>query len=229
MAFHLIFPAAGVGRRFGLDIPKQYCVIQNRTVMEWTLSVFQSVPDIFHQIIALSAEDKWANEILPAFSRLVRVDGGKERADSVSHALSFLSEIVDEDDWVMVHDIARPCIQVSDLIKLMRHCQETGHGAVLGHPVTDTIKSYRRGEAVKTVDRSTLWAVQTPQCFRLGELQQALQYCANNKILVTDEASAIEAFNGVVDVVEGDRSNIKLTHASDQALVTFYLQQQGRL
>ena len=228
MAFHLIFPAAGIGRRFGSDVPKQYCTIANQTIMAWTLSAFNNLP-VGQQLVVVSPTDDRADAALAEFPMLHRVGGGTERADSVRNALMALADLVDGQDWVLVHDVARPCVQLEDVQALISHCQSTGRGAVLGHPITDTVKWFKAGEPVSTVDRSGLWAVQTPQCFRLNDLLHALNFCQRQGLQVTDEASAMEHAGLPVDLVMGARSNIKLTHAADLNLVAFYLQEQGRL
>ncbi len=229
MSFHIVFPAAGIGRRFGLNIPKQYCEINNQTVMSITLSLFQSLPEIRTQVVALASDDKNGQAVLNEYPNIQITTGGNERSDSVVNALRFLASTESEDDWVLVHDIARPCVGLSDVWRLMNHCLKAGNGAVLGHKVTDTVKSWVSGEPVKTIDRSSLWVVQTPQCFRLGQLLNALEFCIEQRLPVTDEASAMEFKGYSVDIVEGHKSNIKLTHADDQALIEFYLKQQGRL
>lgn len=229
MSFHLVFPAAGVGRRFGSKIPKQYCTIENKTIMSWTLSVFNSIPNIEQKIIALSPDDHWADATLAQFPMVQRVAGGEERFHSVINALEALSLQASSEDWVLVHDVARPCVSISDIRALMAHCLSTGRGAVLGHPMTDTVKYYQAGSTIKTLDRSFLWAVQTPQCFQLKQLSNALKYCLQKQLVITDEASAVEQLGIPIDIVTGNQSNIKLTHASDLALVEFHLKQQGRL
>lgn len=223
MTFHVVFPAAGVGRRFGSELPKQYSLIQNKTVMEWTLRAFQSLPGLMQQVIAVQPSDEHAKSVLRSFPDVHVVDGGDERSDSVLSALTFLAQTARADDWVLVHDIARPCVKPDDILNLLSQCQRSETGGVLARRVTDTVKQVQSDGQIVTLDRTHLWTVQTPQCFRLGELSQALEYCQQNQMPVTDEASAMEAVGAQVQLVEGSGKNIKLTHPSDLALLDFYL------
>ncbi len=225
---HLVLPAAGVGQRFGLNSPKQYCEINGKTVMEWTLSAFEGIDLIDKHLIALQPDDSLAAAILDRFPKFHVVSGGTERFISVRNALRELHKTASDQDWVFVHDVARPCIRLGDILKLANYCISTGNGAVLGRPITDTIKQRIEDNSWKTVDRSTLWSVQTPQCFQLGPLLSALNVCIENNVPITDEASAIEACGGAMQVIEGSADNIKLTYAEDAALIGHYLKQQER-
>jgi 2-C-methyl-D-erythritol 4-phosphate cytidylyltransferase len=228
MTVHVVYPAAGIGKRFGSDIPKQYSEIRNKPILEWTLEVFQQSSLIQRQVIAISADDQLVNSVFKKFSALERASGGLERDQSVLNALRVLSQHASRADWVLVHDIARPCIRKSDIEKLIVHCQSTGRGAVLARPVTDTVKQQLPSGQTKTVDRTTLWTIQTPQCFQLGLLVDALTHCQRLGVVVTDESSAIEAVGLPVDIVEGSADNIKLTHSDDLSLIDHYLTMQGR-
>jgi 2-C-methyl-D-erythritol 4-phosphate cytidylyltransferase len=228
MNVHVVFPAAGVGKRFGLSIPKQYAQIQNKTVMEWTLSAFEGISSIQSHVIAVQTSDLLAIDVLSHFPHVTTVEGGNERSDSVLNAVNYLENKNSRDDWVLVHDIARPCVRESDIEKLISFCLSENIGAILGRPVTDTIKRKLDVYQHSTVERETLWSVQTPQCFRLGELLDALVYCKKEQIPVTDEASAIEAIKQPYAIIEGSSDNIKLTNSEDQFLIEHYLALQGR-
>lgn len=223
MSCHLILPAAGVGRRFGGSLPKQYCEVHGQTIMEWTLSVFDQLPLIESIVLVLAAGDQQGIDIAGKYPNVVTVTGGDERSDSVLAGLEWLVQAESEEHWVMVHDIARPCVSAEDISRLYQHCVQTGHGGVLANPVTDTVKRQISDVDVETIDRSTLWTVQTPQCFRAGELLSALNRCAQLQIPITDEASALESSGGKVQLVPGSRRNIKLTHAEDLPLIEFFL------
>ena len=226
---HLIFPAAGIGKRFGSSQPKQYADIAGKTVMEWTLDVFSNGDAFNSRVLALQEHDAIGHRIAERYANLNVCRGGEERADSVLNALQFLGLREDPEDWVLVHDIARPCIRMSDVDKLIEFCRQQNSGAVLARPITDTVKQVTDDHGgCKTIDRSLLWTVQTPQCFKLGELKDALLFCRQENRVVTDEASAIEAVNGRVHLVEGSADNIKLTHADDVFLVDHYLALQER-
>ncbi|GGX61681.1 2-C-methyl-D-erythritol 4-phosphate cytidylyltransferase [Saccharospirillum salsuginis] len=226
MTDHLLLPAAGVGRRFGHDRPKQYCTLADRTLMEWTLDLWLNVRLDGRRLLILAQSDSQGRDIARSYSNLDVAVGGEERADSVLAGLEALN--AQEQDWVLVHDIARPCVRVEDIERLLDHCHRTGRGGLLATPVSDTIKR-RDGDAVSTIDRRQLWSALTPQCFRFGELKQALASALSAGVTITDEASAMERAGFPVDLVEGARDNLKLTRPEDRALIEFYLMQQGRL
>lgn len=226
MTDHLLLPAAGIGRRFGDDQPKQYSLLAHRPVMAWTLDVWQSIPLDGRRLLILAEHDDQGHTIAREYAHLETTPGGSERADSVLAGLNALE--ARDDDWVLVHDIARPCVRVDDIERLRAHCHQTGRGGLLATPVSDTIKR-RQGDAVTTVDRSQLWSALTPQCFRFGELKQALSSALAAGQTVTDEASAMEWAGFPVDLIEGGRDNLKLTRPEDRALIEFHLIQQGRL
>jgi 2-C-methyl-D-erythritol 4-phosphate cytidylyltransferase len=223
---HQLFPAAGVGQRFGQPHPKQYTLLAGKTLLEWTLDAWNDVPFDGERLLVLSCDDERGRKLALGYPGLRCVTGGAERADSVLAGLAELE--ADADDWVMVHDIARPCVRQDDIIALLAHCRMTGQGALLARPLTDTIKRSHGGR-VSTVERSELWAAMTPQCFRYGQLRKALTFGREQAVNLTDEASAIEWLGEPVGLVVGSADNIKLTHPDDLGLVTYYLTKQGRL
>lgn len=223
---HLVFPAAGVGQRFGQPHPKQYTLLAGKTLLEWTLDAWKDVPFQGERILVLSGNDERGRALAARYPGLNCVKGGAERADSVLAGLAAMNAA--DDDWVMVHDIARPCVRRADILALLDHCQSEGRGALLARPLTDTIKRMQ-GDRVSTVDRRQLWAALTPQCFRFGRLYRALSLGLANAVSLTDEASAMEWMGDPVGLVSGSGDNIKVTHPDDLTLVAFYLQQQGRL
>jgi 2-C-methyl-D-erythritol 4-phosphate cytidylyltransferase/2-C-methyl-D-erythritol 2,4-cyclodiphosphate synthase len=220
---HLILPAAGVGQRFAAGIPKQLVRIQDKTLLEWTLTAWQAIPVSGLKVLAIAADDAVSRALAAPFGDVEVIIGGPERADTVLAALHHLSLRADPEDWVMVHDIARPCLLAEDVERLLQRCQQTQVGGILARPLTDTIKQVDSQARVSTVDRSTLWAAQTPQCFRLAELMSALQQAAELGLAITDEASAIEAMGWPLNIVSGSERNIKLTHPADAALVDYFL------
>ncbi|MEX1216295.1 2-C-methyl-D-erythritol 4-phosphate cytidylyltransferase [Saccharospirillum sp.] len=223
---HQVFPAAGTGQRFGQPHPKQYTQLAGKTLLEWTLDAWIGLPFKGERLLVLSGDDAVGQELARRYPGLRCVEGGAERADSVLAGLTAMN--VADDDWVMVHDIARPCVRQTDILALLAHCQTEGQGALLARPLTDTIKRNQAGR-VSTVDRSQLWAAMTPQCFRYGVLRKALTLGLAEAIALTDEASAMEWLAEPVGLVSGAADNIKVTHPDDLALVAFYLKQQGRL
>lgn len=228
MRYWGVIPAAGVGKRMGSDIPKQYLPLNGRTVIEETVDRLLNHPMLDGLFIALGKDDGWWNGTEYAdHPDVVRVEGGNERCFSVLNALSVLRERAAVDDWVLVHDAARPCIRRQDISKLVEILREHPVGGLLGMPVRDTMK--RTDEVsivVETVDRNNLWHAYTPQMFRLEALYQALSGALESEVLVTDEASAMEWAGHTPLMVEGHSDNIKITHPQDLQLAEFYLQQQ---
>lgn len=206
------------------DRPKQYLSLAGKTVLEHTLQQLISHPQIQKIVIALSVDDPYFGT-LPCHQEkwLERVDGGKERADSVLAGLNALGE----EKWVLVHDAARPCITHQDLDKLLSLANRGNDGGILATPVRDTMKRASQSSANRvshTESRDHLWHALTPQFFPLSELRSALQAALEQDVNITDEASAIEWQGGSVHLVEGSASNIKITHPDDLALAEFYLQ-----
>lgn len=226
MTLHLLLPAAGLGQRFGREIPKQYCTVGDKRIAEWTLELWQSITIDGRRLLVLRADDSEGRALAQYYPAVEVVSGGAERADSVLAGLRALPD--GPDDWVMVHDIARPCVRAEDIDRLWSHCRATGQGALLARPLSDTIKR-SRDSAVTTLDRRELWAAMTPQCFPVRALREAILAAARAGVSITDEASALERLDYPVGLVEGAADNIKLTRAEDLALVEFHLQQQGRL
>lgn len=226
MTLHLLLPAAGIGQRFGQPTPKQYCPIADKTVAEWTLDLWQPIAIDGRRLLILRDDDVIGQALAEQYPAWDWVVGGAERADSVLAGLDALD--AGADDWVMVHDIARPCVSAADIDRLWQQCQSTGRGAILARPLTDTIKRQQDGQ-VTSLDRRQLWAAMTPQCFPVIALRDALKAALAAGDTITDEASALERLGAPVELVEGSADNIKLTRAEDLALVEFYLRQQGRL
>ena len=222
-----VVPAAGVGKRMGAHHPKQYFTLLNKTVCEHTLLRLLSVRAIEKIIVCLSPGDSWWPELsLFDEPRILTVDGGQERCDSVLNGLHFLRNMAADQDWVMVHDVARPCVRVADIEKLMAATRDHLCGGILATPVRDTLK--RAGEhqqIAETVDRTALWHALTPQLFRVAELTHALEAALAAGVTITDEASAIEWAGGRPLLVEGHPDNIKITHPCDLSLAQSYLQQ----
>lgn len=226
-ALHAVVPAAGAGSRMKTATPKQYLQLDGMTLLERSVRVLLQVPAIESVTVALGdAADERLHQSLFADARVSAVPGGAERSDSVLAALRAVNGRAD--DWVLVHDAARPCLDIADVGRLVMHVLDTGEGAILAEPIVDTVKRVdATGRVEQTLDRRQLWRAQTPQMFRLGELQQALQQCRAAKLAVTDEASAMEQAGYPVQVVAGSPGNIKVTLPGDLALAQWHLSQQG--
>lgn len=227
--FWLIVPAAGIGQRMQAECPKQYLRIDRRFILDITLSRTLDSASFDGCMVALHPDDRWwANTEASSDSRIQTCRGGVERADSVLAALRTLAPQADADDWVLVHDAARPCLHRDDLIRLITSLQNHNVGGLLASPVADTLKKGNRAtppEVQETVDRSALWRALTPQMFRYAKLVNALELAAENAQPVTDESSAMEFSGNMPVLVEGRPDNIKVTVPADLALAGFILSQ----
>jgi 2-C-methyl-D-erythritol 4-phosphate cytidylyltransferase len=223
-----VIPAAGVGRRMGSTLPKQYLPLANRTVIECTLQRFFEAPQISGVVVALAADDPyWPSLELHPPKPLLTAPGGAERSDSVRNALDVLSIQADPDDWVLVHDAARPCLSCLDLQRLMDAVAEDPVGGILAAPVRDTLKrDDGDGRIQATEERAGLWHALTPQMFRLGLLRAALERVVAEGARVTDEAGAVERLGARPRLVEGRMDNIKITHPEDLLLAERLLEGQ---
>jgi 2-C-methyl-D-erythritol 4-phosphate cytidylyltransferase len=227
LKYWAVVPAAGSGRRMGGDIPKQYLPLQGSTVLERTLNTLFACEFIEGVVLVLSPEDGYWPEIAPQFSgkNLICVVGGDERCHSVLNAVHHLRGFAAAHDWVLVHDAARPCVRASDITELIETLADDVCGGLLGVPVADTMKRVGEdGRIEGTIDRQALWHAQTPQMFRLGLLQSAMEQAIAQDRLVTDEASAMEMAGYRPCMVRGHADNIKITVPSDLTLAEFYLQ-----
>jgi len=223
-----LVPAAGVGRRMGSDIPKQYLPLDGATVIGHTITRLCAHPLIAGVVVALSPEDGYWDQLRFGTDKpVIRVDGGAERCHSVLNGLDHLAGIAADDDWVLVHDAARPCIRGGDLDRLIEQAGAHEVGGILAVPAHDTMKrANEAGEIAHTEDRNGLWHAFTPQMFRLGALREALSAALERGDLVTDEASAMELAGRHPLLVEGHGDNIKITRPEDLALAEFFLRRQ---
>jgi 2-C-methyl-D-erythritol 4-phosphate cytidylyltransferase len=228
MTLHAVIPAAGVGSRMGADIPKQYLQLAGKTVIERTLERLLQLPGLANIVVALGEADPiWPGLEIRKDSRLHTVNGGKERADSVLNALYKLRQLADDDDWVLVHDAARPCVRLAEIDLLIETCLNRKQGGILATPVHDTMKrSDSQNRIVGTVPRENLWHACTPQLFRIGELTEAIECALDSGYPVTDEASAMERAGQQPLLVECSLANIKITRPDDLALAEFYLRSE---
>ncbi|HEU4592463.1 MAG TPA: 2-C-methyl-D-erythritol 4-phosphate cytidylyltransferase [Steroidobacteraceae bacterium] len=224
MRYFLVIPAAGSGRRFASASPKQYAPLGSSTVIEHALAPFESDPDCAGIVVALSAQDAAWPGIAARRSRLIETaEGGEQRAHSVRNALRALATRVRDDDWIMVHDAARPCFASSDLALLKRELAAHPVGGLLAMPLADTLKrALEPGSQVThvdaTLDRDGLWRAATPQVFRFGVLLRALEAALNSGRVPTDEAQAIEWSGQRPRLIAGRADNIKVTTADDLVL-----------
>lgn len=221
-----IVPAAGVGKRMQSDRPKQYLDLGGTTVIEQTLSRLL-LANVFEAIaVAISIEDPyWPELSISREKAIITAAGGKERADSVLSALNSIRNNASDNDWVLVHDAARPCITAEDIHKLIDTLADDDVGGILALSSHDTLKNVQDNRIAGTLDRTHIWRALTPQMFRYGMLKNALEAAQGNPA-VTDEASALELKGLQPKIVEGRPDNLKITRPEDLALAQFYLEQQ---
>lgn len=217
-AFWAVIPAAGIGSRMRADRPKQYLDIAGRSILEHTLDCFLGHPMLKGLVVCLAPDDPWwPNLPCAADPRILRAEGGRERADSVLNGLLLLNEQgAASDDWVLVHDAARPNLSRGDLDRLLGELDNDPVGGLLGVPARDTLKRVGAdGRVLETVDRSVVWQAYTPQMFHLGALHRALADALVAGAAITDEASAMEWAGNAPKMVEGRADNIKVTTPED--------------
>ncbi|MBJ9419541.1 2-C-methyl-D-erythritol 4-phosphate cytidylyltransferase [Acinetobacter oleivorans] len=223
-----VIPAAGSGSRFSKTELKQYQYIQNRTVLEHTIGRISELP-LNGYVLAIGTQDTFAQTLV--FQNIDKAHfciGGAERVHSVLNALNHLLNFADENDWVLVHDAARPCVTLDCLNALVANAIESNESAILAIPVRDTLKQVKLGNHIdKTVSRDLLWQAQTPQITKIGKLKKAIEHALENNVTITDEASALEYMGETVQVVMGRSDNIKITYPDDLELARLILQSQS--
>ncbi|MDH1264344.1 2-C-methyl-D-erythritol 4-phosphate cytidylyltransferase [Pseudomonas sp. GD03944] len=216
--FWALVPAAGVGSRMRAERPKQYLELGGKCILEHTLGCFLDHPQLRGIVVSLAVDDPfWPTLACANDPRVLRADGGRERADSVLNGLLRLTELgADEQDWVLVHDAARPNLAQSDLDLLLAELADDPVGGLLAVPARDTLKrAGADGRVRETVDRSVIWQAYTPQMFRLGMLHRALAEALVSDVSITDEASAIEWAGQSPRLIEGRADNLKVTRPED--------------
>ncbi len=224
--FWAVVPAAGVGKRMKADRPKQYLELVGKTVIEHTLSRLLQANVFSAVVVSISSEDPYWPELeVSKHPQVFTAPGGKERADSVLSGLKSIHNKANDEDWVLVHDAARPCLTSEDIHKLIETLKDDEVGGILALSSHDTLKNVDGNRILDTLDRRHIWRALTPQMFRYGMLKSALEETQGNPA-VTDEASALEILGFTPKIVEGRSDNIKITRPEDLALAQFYLEQQ---
>jgi len=224
----VLIPAAGSGSRMGAETPKQYLPVLGNPLIHHTLSVFCAHPKVEKVLVVISPQDNdWDGYDWSAFSGRLEVQrcGGDTRAASVLNGLQALAAA--EDDWVLVHDAARPCMTSALLNRLLDELRDDPVGGLLAVPVADTLKrAAADGRVANTEARDGLWQAQTPQMFRYGLLKQGLQAIGTDA--PTDEAQAIEHLGLAPKLVMGERNNLKVTFPEDLDMATMLLQARSK-
>lgn len=221
-----LVPAAGVGSRLNLGFPKQYLRLidgDDRTMLEITVGKLANCGFFDRVYVIVSMDDCMIHMCNFPGNVYLSTNGGATRAETVLNGLQEAE--LEDDDWVFVHDAARPCLRVEEIRRLVERIEEDDvDGAILALPVVDTVKWVdENGIIQKTIDRKHCWRALTPQAFKVGALKAAL---TGNTDRVTDEASAMEAVGAKVAVVEGLATNIKVTHAGDIDLAKHFLEEE---
>lgn len=223
-----VLVAAGAGRRMTADRPKQYLPLAGKLVIEHSLQRLLEAEAVRGLVVVLAADDAyWPVLQFNTDKPLWTMAGGRERADSVLAGLDRLAEQAAEEDWVLVHDAARPCLAAADLQKLIDTLHGDACGGLLAAACRDTLKQAGDGQCLRTLDRSRIWQAQTPQMFRLGLLRKALQQARREGVAVTDEAMAMEQAGYRPRLVEAAMQNLKITTPADLPLAEFILRQRA--
>ncbi len=216
-----VVPAAGSGSRMAAAQPKQYLPLAGKPMLWHTLHALAATPGLAGMVVVTAPEDRRWRRCLPARVDVHNAPGGEQRMHSVLNGLRVLGGLAGPEDWVMVHDAARPCVPRADLARLVDAVAGHACGGLLARPVADTLKRQGtdRPPAVdSTVSRAGLWQALTPQIFRLGLLTDALERADAQGALVTDESQAIERLGHHPLLVEGSAMNLKVTLPGDLAL-----------
>ncbi len=241
---HAMIVAAGRGSRFGAAIAKQYTVLNHQTLLEHSVAKLAASAHIEHCFLVIAADDKLAKTL--AFELPIHyVLGGMERWQSVQAGVNaIIDNGADESDLILIHDAARPAVPTADIDSVIAAAMLERYGAILAAPVADTLKQskllpnpYSDDEVAepkmpasyikKTIDRSQTWQAQTPQVFRVAELNRVLNYVTEQQLNITDEASAFEYLDLPIRLVSGSRQNIKLTFPEDALILSAILTAQS--
>jgi 2-C-methyl-D-erythritol 4-phosphate cytidylyltransferase len=226
---YALIPAAGSGTRMGVEIPKQYLPLNGRPMIHYALAALCRHPRITRVVVVLAPDDAlWDTHDWSAFADKLTVlrCGGAQRCDTVNNGLAAMQGEAGFEDWVLVHDAARPCLNAALIDKLLAEVGDDPFGGLLALPVADTLKRADDAvRAVRTEARDGLWQAQTPQMFRFGLLQRALSLLAGD--VVTDEAQAVERLGFDSKLVASDSSNFKVTYPRDLKLAEWLLREEA--
>jgi 2-C-methyl-D-erythritol 4-phosphate cytidylyltransferase len=225
-----VVPAAGGGTRMRADRPKQYLSLLGRPILSRTLERLGSYPRLRGMVVGIAGDDVYWPTLSEPIPRLLDTYvGGAERADTVLGGLKALAGYARPDDWVLVHDAARPCLRHADIDLLLAAIAGHADGGLLALPLSDTVKRVDHNGCVdETVPRNHLWRALTPQAFRLGPLTAALEQALRDGAVITDESSAMERAGARPRLVHGHADNIKITVPDDLALAELFLREQER-
>lgn len=223
-----LIPAAGRGSRMGGAAPKQYTPLAGRTMLEHAIDALLADARVQRVLVVVAPDDVRHRELAGDARVEFVAAGGASRADSVRNGLARLAIRASANDWVLVHDAARPCLARDELGALIDALAGDPVGGLLAVPIADTIKrGADDGRVAQTVERTGLWRALTPQMFRLGVLDDAFER-VGDLAAITDESSAVERIGHAPRLVPGRASNIKVTRPDDVPLAEAILGLQGR-
>lgn len=222
-----LIPAAGTGKRMGSDPPKQYALLCGRPMLAHAIDALLADRRVEHVLVVVAAGDARYKQLACDARVEFVATGGASRAESVRNGLARLAMRASAEDWVLVHDAARPCLAGEELTALIDALIDDPVGGLLAVPIADTIKRCDEGHVQRTVERAHLWRALTPQMFRLGLLEDAFER-VRDLSAITDESSAVECIGHAPRLVPGRASNIKVTRPDDVPLAEAILRLQGR-
>jgi 2-C-methyl-D-erythritol 4-phosphate cytidylyltransferase len=241
---HAILPTGGTGSRLGGEVPKQLRVMAGKPMLAFALEALIATPEIesiwvgvspsMHAADDFAAFQESSSALLNTKPNYFLPTGGPSRQETVLNTLkAMLDADVPGEDWILVHDAARPGITSESIQDLIHGVLDTDtgnplHGGILAMPAADTLKlAAASGQSIEsTISREAVWQAQTPQMFRLADLHTALESAVSDRAAVTDEASAIERLGGKPILIKGSTRNFKVTHQADWDLMEFVLRQQ---
>ena len=222
-----VIPASGKGTRVGAAKPKQYLELNGVSILQRTLKVFIDLPEISAIVVGIADSDSWWEKLtVSGHEKICMAPGGAERIHTVINGLAQLRSVYDakDKDWVLVHDAVRPCVESEDIRRLIQTCKISECGGLLGVEVVDTVKRVdEENRVLLTENRRGLWRAMTPQMFRLGMLEGALNNAVSSGELSSDESSAMELAGYHPVMVPGSPLNMKITKASDIILLENYV------
>ena len=218
MRYHALIPAAGGGTRFGAAKPKQYLMLAGKAVLQHAIERLAFGMPLERTYVLLAKDDAWYDLAVGAVAGVTAMHcGGGTRAETVRNGLAALSHVADDDDWIVVHDAVRPCIDAASLSRLRIELADDPVGGLLAVPMASALKRADGDKRITgTEPRAALWQAQTPQMFRYGMLYRAL--CRPGAELATDESQAVEALGAHPRLVMGSSSNLKITYPDDLTL-----------
>lgn len=220
--FHALIAAAGTGSRFASEIPKQYALLEGKPVLQHAIDCLAAGLPLHWTYVALAADDRWYDRTIGAQEHLTAVRcGGATRAQTVRNAVGLLADAAN-DDWVVVHDAARPCVDRASLARLQLELADDDIGGILAIPVVSALKrADDSGRSAGTEPREGLWHAQTPQMFRYGVLRDALE--RPGAYLAVDCAEAVEALGHRPRLITGSANNLKISYPEDLMLAAAIL------